>query len=426
MGVAHYDTDDPHVHLLVRGKDASGADLVISRDYMSHGMRLQGMEVATRRLGPRLAEELQHSLKRDLTADRLTPADLAIAQQADLHPDGLITALRRRDGTPAAEALRLNTLTRLQHLESLGLARELRPGLWQPAVDLEDRLRRLVRRGDIIKRLHEGLQGRSAGALDVLLGEDPAPRRAITGRVYGTGAVDELSDRRYLLVEGLDAKSYFVPMGEADGTDPSLRIGSLVRLNPPGDSAVRGLPVSVERLSLIDLDAQTTAAGLTWLDRQLADPSLADAVNPSSLRRSVSDALQARARHLQSLGLTDDMEGTLRPRPGFLNALYERELSDAARRLQGRYGEMVRLDEATTFKGSVAAIEELPSGAHAVVESRSRFALVPVRAGQTLKLGRSLGISLSRSSLPDSSNLALQPGLQIRMLDLSRTPRLRR
>ena len=65
LGVAHYDTDNPHLHLLVRGKDSAGGDLVINREYMSHGMRLQAMEVATRHLGPRLPEEIERSLKRD-------------------------------------------------------------------------------------------------------------------------------------------------------------------------------------------------------------------------------------------------------------------------------------------------------------------------------------------------------------------------
>jgi type IV secretory pathway VirD2 relaxase len=93
LGVAHYDTDNPHLHLLVRGKDELGADLVINRDYMSHGMRLQAMEVATRALGPRRAEDIERSLERDLTADRVTGLDLGLAQQAALHPDGIVSAL---------------------------------------------------------------------------------------------------------------------------------------------------------------------------------------------------------------------------------------------------------------------------------------------------------------------------------------------
>ena len=120
LGVAHYDTDNPHLHLLVRGKDALGADLVINRDYMSHGMRLQAMEVATRSLGPPARGGYRRSLERDLTADRVTGLDLGLAHQAALHPDGIVSALRKGDGSLAGERQRLHTLTRLQHLESLG------------------------------------------------------------------------------------------------------------------------------------------------------------------------------------------------------------------------------------------------------------------------------------------------------------------
>jgi hypothetical protein len=42
IGVDHYNTDNPHVHLLIRGKTEDGRDLVISRDYISRGIRDRG------------------------------------------------------------------------------------------------------------------------------------------------------------------------------------------------------------------------------------------------------------------------------------------------------------------------------------------------------------------------------------------------
>jgi type IV secretory pathway VirD2 relaxase len=39
VAVDHWNTDNPHVHLLVRGVDEAGQDLVISRDYISRGLR---------------------------------------------------------------------------------------------------------------------------------------------------------------------------------------------------------------------------------------------------------------------------------------------------------------------------------------------------------------------------------------------------
>lgn len=37
IAVDHWNTDNPHIHVLVRGKADDGKDLVISRDYISRG-----------------------------------------------------------------------------------------------------------------------------------------------------------------------------------------------------------------------------------------------------------------------------------------------------------------------------------------------------------------------------------------------------
>lgn len=49
----HYDTGRPHLHILLRGKRDDGRDLVLPRDYVSHGLRQRSQELATEILGPR-------------------------------------------------------------------------------------------------------------------------------------------------------------------------------------------------------------------------------------------------------------------------------------------------------------------------------------------------------------------------------------
>ena len=39
VAVDHWNTDNPHVHILVRGRDDLGKDIVIDRDYIRAGMR---------------------------------------------------------------------------------------------------------------------------------------------------------------------------------------------------------------------------------------------------------------------------------------------------------------------------------------------------------------------------------------------------
>jgi len=43
--VDHWNTDNPHVHVIVRGKAGDGRDLVISRDYIAHGLRARAEEL---------------------------------------------------------------------------------------------------------------------------------------------------------------------------------------------------------------------------------------------------------------------------------------------------------------------------------------------------------------------------------------------
>ena len=53
VAVDHWNTDNPHVHVLVRGVATGGEDLVIDRAYISEGMRARAEERVTIELGPR-------------------------------------------------------------------------------------------------------------------------------------------------------------------------------------------------------------------------------------------------------------------------------------------------------------------------------------------------------------------------------------
>ena len=47
VAVDHWNTDNPHVHVLVRGVASDGRDLVIDRSYISEGMRARAQERVT-------------------------------------------------------------------------------------------------------------------------------------------------------------------------------------------------------------------------------------------------------------------------------------------------------------------------------------------------------------------------------------------
>ena len=93
VAVEHHNTDNPHVHVLVRGRGADGADLVISRDYLTRGLRGRAEQIVSLELGPKTEQEIASSLARDVSAERWTSLDRALRVQAN---DGGQSARRAR------------------------------------------------------------------------------------------------------------------------------------------------------------------------------------------------------------------------------------------------------------------------------------------------------------------------------------------
>lgn len=52
VAVNHHNTGHPHVHVIVRGKDDLGENLVINGDYLANGIRERASELTTLELGP--------------------------------------------------------------------------------------------------------------------------------------------------------------------------------------------------------------------------------------------------------------------------------------------------------------------------------------------------------------------------------------
>jgi len=144
-----WNTEHPHVHVIIRGRTDDGQDLVISRDYIREGMRAQAEGLVTRELGPRSEQEIRRSLEGEIEAEHWTRLDRALAREAatnrgiiDLRPD------RYRKG----DDLQTIKIGRMRRLERLGVAHQAGLGQWTLAENAEPTLRALGERNDIIKR----------------------------------------------------------------------------------------------------------------------------------------------------------------------------------------------------------------------------------------------------------------------------------
>src|SRR5260370_462147 len=83
VAVDHWNTDNPHVHVLIRGRGDDGEDLVISRAYISRGFRDRAAERVTLELGPRSEQEIRSALEKEVEAERWTSLDRALRDAAD-------------------------------------------------------------------------------------------------------------------------------------------------------------------------------------------------------------------------------------------------------------------------------------------------------------------------------------------------------
>ena len=228
VAVDHYNTGHPHSHVVVRGKDERGRDLIIARDYIAHGMRERAAEIVTLDLGPRSDSEIEDRLRQEVKQERFTNLDRSLLREAER--EGIVGS-----GTAAADALRQTLRAgRLQKLRRLGLAEELAPGRWRLSDALESTLRRMGERGDIIKTMHREMarEGLARGGADYAIYDPAEPdARRLIGRVIARGLSDELNDRHYLIVDGVDGRAHYIDIGRADATEPTPE-GAIVAIAP--------------------------------------------------------------------------------------------------------------------------------------------------------------------------------------------------
>jgi len=204
VAVDHWNTDNPHTHVVLRGKDDTGKDLIIARDYIAEGMRRRASELATEWLGPRTELEMQRAMLREVDQERWTGLDRTLQREAK---DGLVRPETLAE--PRLQRQRQMLIGRLQRLQQMGLATEQQPGTWVIHVDAESTLRAMGERGDIIRTMQRAMSGRQRELAVFQPGENG---RAIVGRVAGKGLADELYDKGYLIVDGTDGKAHYVAL----------------------------------------------------------------------------------------------------------------------------------------------------------------------------------------------------------------------
>lgn len=225
VAATHFNTEHPHVHIALRGRDQAGAALRLPRDYIRSGIRTHAEHLATEALGFRTERDTQDAQRREIDQNRYTGLDRIIQRSNDKQsPLFLITIDTTRTRLSERECiLQQNLGARLAHLEKMGLARSVAPQQWTVQSEFETVLRILQHSTDRQKMLaaHGALLSDSRLPFEIT---NIRKLRVVEGRIL-LHAEDEGSGRRYLLLEGTDAKVHLIY--HTDSIETARRAGKL-------------------------------------------------------------------------------------------------------------------------------------------------------------------------------------------------------
>jgi type IV secretory pathway VirD2 relaxase len=220
IAIEHHNTDNPHAHILFRGKDEAGQDLILRREYIGYGIRQRASEAATDLLGLRTEREIEQAREKEVQAQRYTSLDRTIERHMDekhvidVSPDERI-GWRRSD--------RPLVIGRLQWLESMDLAEKIHGTKWQLADDIKQQLMELGAHHDIIKQLYGSLGNQS-----MYVSREPITQ-PVSGEVLAIGRVDEITDRRFVVIKEESGAMHYVRVADGEAYQ-SLNIGDVAEL----------------------------------------------------------------------------------------------------------------------------------------------------------------------------------------------------
>jgi type IV secretory pathway VirD2 relaxase len=240
VGVAHYNTEHPHLHLALRGVGAVGQPIRLSRDYVKKGIREIAEDLCTRQLGHRSELDAAVAQRREVHRHRFTSIDRIIKRDAKNiggSESQFFTVVKDprvagpSHGAPLTER---HAAERLKFLESMGLAESINPNTWRVRQDFENVLRAIQRSADRQKTLAAHGVPRSDERLQ-LVALDFRQLTTLEGRILVHGEDETGGDagRSYLMLEATDGRIHYVgytPKMEEARSRGSLRTNSFIRL----------------------------------------------------------------------------------------------------------------------------------------------------------------------------------------------------
>lgn len=335
-------------------------------------------------LGPETEIERLRKLTKQVDQERLTRLDRKLVGRA---VDGILT-------TPAASNPQQQSLQigRLQTLRRLGLATELRPGVWRLDPALEPKLHALGERADTFKMMQRALReaGIERGAAELAVFERGTRKALLIGKVAGVGRVDEITDRSWVVIDALDGRAHYAELGRVAPSEVPSR-GMVVALTGNGLNGKPSGTPRLEVLSTVELNKLSAYDGPTWLDQALLKRQTLDD-HPRGFAAQLKDALAVRAERLASKGLVRRTStGELEIKPELIAVLRQHETQRLAnalsRELRATY---LPLQAGARIAGTYERSVSTPTGRLAIIRQEDTFMLAPWRSSLEQFRGRAV------------------------------------
>lgn len=375
IAVDHFNTGHPHTHVVIRGRDDQGRELVMARDYISHGIRARAQSLITLELGPESQLERVQKQLNEVNQERLTRLDYGLRMRAR---EGIMVVSSGEERDPVQHTLRIG---RLKTLERLGLAEERQQGVWALDAGMEIKLRQLGARADKFKMMQLALReaGIERAAANMALFERGARKAPLVGKVVGVGLVDEISDNTWVVVDAVDGRVHYAELGRLKPAEVPRR-GTVAAL---AGGAVEGKPSRVAKLqevSPVDVAGQPAYDGPTWLDQAILSKWQPER-GMGGFAHEVREALTARGRWLASRNLaTVSPTGDVAPAPDMMRALRRSENERLVQGISHTLGaSYVAVEAGERVAGIYDRAITTPTGRIAVIRRGDTFTLAPWR-----------------------------------------------
>jgi type IV secretory pathway VirD2 relaxase len=262
MAVEHHNTDNPHLHVLIRGVSRDGLELRLPREFVQQGMRSIAEERTTNQLGYRSEQQIIEAQQREVGQARYTGLDRKLKQRIGGNDEVVLPPPRVKDLGTMDGMTNMHLVARLQKLRDMGLAKQSdKKDGWIVDPGYEASLRAMQKTVDRQKMM---------AAHGVVSSDKSLPFRKLSfkdvqdveGRILVHGTEEQGNGiKNFVMVESITGEVLQVPhVREVDRArhHGQLHPGSYVRVKKTGDE-----PPSFSVLE--DGAAESLLLDSTWL-----------------------------------------------------------------------------------------------------------------------------------------------------------------